>query len=173
MDTKITPRKVSLSFAAALSYFLKNKPKKYITQKYIGKKVGHSQSYIGKLAKGEREGHEETRRKIAAVYGYDGLEGKKTYEDFIIFDTEILKEKEKPSEECTKSEHEKDIMFHVILTEHKSLVEKFQNKELAYEINQTLLKIEQVDPERLEEIKEYIDLVYNRLSKKNDMANSA
>lgn len=73
------------NFAAAFHFLIKNKPKKNMTQEWIGERIGRSQSYIGKMARGERSGKETDRRKIAALYGYDGTGPGRTYDDFLEF----------------------------------------------------------------------------------------
>ena len=181
-------------FAAALSYFLKNKPRKNLTQAGIGKLIGCSQSYIGQLSRGEKGGSEFTRRKIAAIYGYDGSEPGRSYDDFIKLGHSILfvnKSKEpgkKPvhsstkvswKEETAAQEPEKtaeqaaqQTRLHIITTELKKLVDSFHNKELAYEIIKYLFEIEKQAPEKLDTIKEMIAGVYNSISRKKTALNN-
>ena len=80
-------------FAAALRFFLRkeNRPKEVLTQGEVGKRVGKSQSFIGKLSRGEMQGRESTRREIAAVYGYDGSESGRMYDDFLRFGEKLHK----------------------------------------------------------------------------------
>lgn len=147
-------------FAAAFRWLLENKPRKNLTQKGIAKKIGKTQGYIGKISRGERSGTENVRRRIAAIYGYDGTGPGCMYDDFIALGRQILT----GSEPDPKNQNEHHLK--VVDIEHRNIIEAFRNKPLAREINEKLLAIEKADPERLEEIRDYIDLIYERLERK-------
>ena len=182
------------AFAAALSFLLKNKPRKTITQTYIGLKIGKSQSYIGQLARGERAGTEETRRKIAEIYGYNKDEAGKTYDDFLKIGQKIISDRQSPQCQnygehiltssvkegkkeyrCKNSTNDllEKARLTVITTEHKNIIDSFQNKEIAYEINKKLLEIEKAAPDKLETIRAMIDGVYNTISRKKRTVNGS
>jgi phage repressor protein C with HTH and peptisase S24 domain len=75
--------RIDQSFAKALQYFRKQPEYRTYTQEKIAKLVGKSQGYVGKIERGENYGKEEIRRAIAALFGYDGSEPGKTYDDFL------------------------------------------------------------------------------------------
>lgn len=171
-------------FSAALTFFLKTKPfNKNLTQSKLGKKIGKTQSYVGKLARGESYGTEEVRRKISAVYGYDGKTQGKSYDDFISIGQNILIEKEKKSKNGLDRVNEfitpygsdknlekiKNTYLMVLIKQHQGIVEKFKDKETAYEINRLLLEIESTSPEEFEKIFNYIKMIYEFISKKEEI----
>ncbi|MCF8094439.1 MAG: helix-turn-helix domain-containing protein [Desulfobacteraceae bacterium] len=143
-------------FAAALRHFLINKPKKSLTQKKIAELTGLSQSFIGQISRGGKRGSESNRRKIAAIYGFDGTAPGKTYDDFLSLGKRLL----------NPDNNEENSSIKIVNLEHKNLIEAFQNKAAAYEINKKLLEIEKTDPDKFKEIQDYIDFIHERIEAK-------
>lgn len=145
-------------FAAALRYYLKNKPNRALTQAEVARRVGVSQSFIGKLSRNECQGKENIRRNIAAIYGYDGSGLGRTYDDFLALGKQLSGGAETVAEEQSR--------FRVLSVEHRNLIEAFADKLSAYEINKKLLEIERLDPDEFEKVKEYVDFIHARLAAK-------
>lgn len=146
-------------FAVALRHYLKNKPNRALTQAEIAKRVGASQSFIGKLSRNKCQGKECIRRKIAAVYGYDGSGPGRTYDDFLALGKQLSGNADAATEEQSQQ-------LKVLSIEHRNLIDTFTNKLGAYEINKKLLEIERIDPDEFEKIREYVDFIHARLEAK-------
>lgn len=177
---KITP------FAAALGYFLQRRHNN-LTQKKVAEKIGVGQSYISQLKDGYFEGKEERRRKIAALFGYDGSQAGKTYDDFLQLGHSIMfvEQSKRPDREAIHSsvemKWEKELLpeetenspptshmqnNNVIDLAHQDIIRKFKNKKLACEINEMIVEIEASDPEMLFEIKGYLKALRNESRKR-------
>jgi transcriptional regulator with XRE-family HTH domain len=74
--------KKTTPFSAALTYCLNFKG---LTQDAIAGEVGIGQSYVSALKRGDRQGDEEIRRKIAQAFGMG-------YEDFLGLGEKLLRD---------------------------------------------------------------------------------
>jgi len=77
------PKQVDQSFATAMRLMRKQPKYKKYTQSKIAQKLNISQGYVAKIYGGKKKGSEEVRRKIAALFDFDGSEPGRTYDDFI------------------------------------------------------------------------------------------
>lgn len=151
------------AFAAALAHFLKNKPKKHLTQKEVAELAGVRQPFISSLQKGKVTARESTKRKIAAVYGYDGCSYGKMYDDFLMVGKRLLVT---CSPQEVRDYNSKKYNNITTINAHKGIIEAFKDPDKAFEINQKLVEIEQADPDEYERVREYIELVFNRIARK-------
>lgn len=81
------PERHRKAFWAALKHFL---AQKILTQAELAEKLGVSRQYISRLASERAFGTEITRRKLAAICGFDGSTDGKGYEDFLSFGEQVL-----------------------------------------------------------------------------------
>ena len=178
--------KVAGKFATALEALMKVEN---LNQVDLANMAKVDQSFISRVLSGKIvEGRPENRDAVASALG-------KTYAGMLALGELILKEQSgeelNPVEKHQKrmllgthrpgnktfdlvfknevpgeDETEKAGILKVLSNEHRSIIDAFRDKVSAYEINKMLLEIERLDPEKFDEIRAYIDLIYNRLARK-------
>jgi transcriptional regulator with XRE-family HTH domain len=140
MERRITP------FSKALIHFIETG--KNVTQTKISKTTGIKQGMISGMKTGKRKGTEDSRRSIAAFFN-------KTYEEFLEIGQKLIDSENKaiisstdspPTLQTTVSERP------IVLTEHQKMVKRFIDPKRGNHLNQILLKIEELDPDALDEI---------------------
>jgi transcriptional regulator with XRE-family HTH domain len=169
-------------FQEAFEYLLKNKPRKNLTQKLKSDRIGLSQAQISKVATGTSATTEEKRRKIAALYGYDGSAPGRMYDDFLKIGSKIIHAKENDSlgtifvdidefNDYERGENNEvnlqETILKIIALQHKNLIDNFDNKQLAYEINRMLIEIEKRDPDAFKRLEKIVSLFYEEIMKKD------
>jgi hypothetical protein len=127
-------------FSAALDYYLR--VKKY-TNKRFGDLVGYSGAMIDAIRHERSPGVETKRRDMAKKLGFD-------YEAFIKEGEALLRQ---------NSDIETGPKVISIADKHKEIIDMFENKPLALEINQILLQIERQNPSDLKLAKELISVL--------------
>lgn len=140
MERRITP------FSKALIHFIETG--KNVTQTKISKTTGIKQGMISGMKAGKRKGTEDGRRAIAAFFN-------KTYEEFLeigqkLIDSEnkaILSSTDSPSTLQTTVSKKS-----VNSSEYQKMVRRFIDPKRGNHLNQILLKIEELDPDALDEI---------------------
>jgi transcriptional regulator with XRE-family HTH domain len=128
------------AFSKALRYFIENG--KNITQAKIAKHTGIKQGMISGMKTGKRWGTEESRRAIAAFFN-------KPYEEFLTVGEQLLETENSLS--ATHAQSASNITN--MADKHKALIDEYQQKELALEINHLLVEIERKNPALLTIIK--------------------
>jgi len=161
-------------FGAALRLF--RKKKKNLTQPKLAKVIGISQAMISRIEVGLDEGSSETREKITNYFGIP-------YDDFLeagrqqlfhyavppedvpgIVAKEIERQLAKnstpaPTNDLDNHKNQKNKLHH-------AEINKFVDQKTAFSINQKLVLIEKLDPDKLKEINEDIEVALNRLRSK-------
>jgi transcriptional regulator with XRE-family HTH domain len=136
------------AFHRALRYFIDNG--KNITQTRISKATGIKQGMISGMKTGKRYGTEDNRRKVADFF-------RKPYDEFIEIGQRLIDAENKaglstPADTSPVQRRSTDTGNMVELSEHQVMVTRFKDPERGKEINETLLKIEELDPDVLDEI---------------------
>jgi transcriptional regulator with XRE-family HTH domain len=131
------------AFSKALAHFISTG--KNITQAKISAETKIKQSMISGMKTGKRAGTEKTRRLVAAFFNKEYEEFLKIGEKLLTAETNIDVQPTPPETNVSTIEHE-----------HVKVVQQFQQKELALEINHLLLEIEQHNPSLLEVIKQQL-----------------
>jgi len=134
-------RKFIKPFAAALDHFIRIKGE---TNDSVGEAVKYPSKgkAIDQIRNERSDGKYEYRKAIAKHFGY-------TLDAFIDFGEALILQKNEPPGKPVNVTSLSDL--------HKALIDKFQQKELALEINSELLTLEAMDPERLKKVLEYIE----------------
>lgn len=122
-------------FKEALEFFLAKK--NIWTQTWLAKKTGVKQQTISKILNGISQGKETNRIKIARAFKMDLL-------SFLNKGKQIFNKKNGIQ---PLSNHN---------TEHHSIIDKFQNQQLASEINHTLVELEKIDSQELDDALFYL-----------------
>lgn len=141
-------------------------------------KVG--EAVVSDLMSGNRNYGERSHLKIANAFG-------KTLEDFYLIGIaleeghpigdinpyDIFPPKNTDVPKKPRPKKPKQAKVKVLSAEHKGLIDSFQNKKAAYEINKNLITIERIDGEEFERIKEYIEFIRTRLESKKIAGNGS
>jgi len=99
---------------------------------------------ISGMKTGKRWGTEESRRAIAGFFN-------KSYEDFLSVGNKLIQaEKTLNTQPATLPNKPP------VLSIHHQIIEQFEQKELALEINQGMLELERMNPDELKEVAKYV-----------------
>ena len=118
-------------FQEALNHFLKQK--KMWTQSWLADKVGVSQQTISNISKGTNAGRENTRLKIANAFNT-------SYIDFLLAGKRIYEQKNRIVNLSRDNSY------------HHSVIDEFENNELAAKFSEILVKIEKKDKKTFERL---------------------
>lgn len=132
-------RQITDPFAYALDHYMRIER---MTNDELGTAVGYKNgNMISAIRLGKTSGSESRRRAIAKKFGFS-LDG------FIKEGERLMALPPRPAEKPNNTGNNNI----TTISEHQKLVTRFQNPQLGKEINETLLKIETLDPEVLDEI---------------------
>lgn len=174
----LMPKQVDQSFSVAMQLMREHPKYKNYTQTRIAKELGITQGYVGKIYRGEKKGTEEVRRRIAALFGFDGSKPGKTYDDFLNIgrNSILIEESKRPDRKPVHSDtqtvwsseptNNEALKIKPIQQDHKCLIDAFLDQKTAYDINKKLLDLEKHDPEKYKAIKSYIDYLHDQLGAK-------
>lgn len=120
--------------------------------------------FLSQIKKGERVSSSKVQFNLAQVMGI-------SYEDMLALgrelinqnDSEKIKDPEEDSEKIGEDNKPKPTVVHI---DHMKIVEQFQDKKTAYDINRKLLEIEREAPELYKEIKNFIDYNHQKIDRK-------
>lgn len=118
-----------------------------------------SKAYLSQLMSGVRRASFQTQVAIAKSFSFD-------YYKFLEFGEKLLANKSSDEDAIAPGKKEGTPKLHPIQQEHKGLIDRFINKETAYDINKKLLEIEKADPNKFKEIQDYVDFIYQRIESK-------
>ena len=178
-------------FSAALTYLLSKNKK--ITQTKLAEEIEMSQSYISALKNGEKDGSEDTRRKISEIFGYH-------YNDFLKLGEWVIKNNDqqniniknqipkeaqpelyiqkmtedfvknlskfyypKPLDETSSTENQPISFKNEHHKKHALVINGFTDHKEPLEINEYLVKIQKIKPSRLKKIKDIVKLELKEL----------
>jgi transcriptional regulator with XRE-family HTH domain len=133
------------AFRRALIYFIENG--KNITQAKISAGTGIKQGMISGMKTGKRWGTEESRRAIAEYFG-------KQYEEFLSIGAQLIDAENALALQSQATPATGNLTH--IDQQHADVIKKFQNRELALEINHILTEIERIDPDELRAVASYL-----------------
>ncbi|MCF8025827.1 MAG: helix-turn-helix domain-containing protein [Desulfobacteraceae bacterium] len=142
-----------LCFLEALKYKIKKEGRG--GQQRVAIDAGISKAYLSQLLAEVRRAGFKTQVSIARAFGFD-------YYKFLEFGEKLLSNSKIDVAESQGG----PTGLYAIQHEHKDLIDKFINKETAYEINKKLLEIERNDPDKFREIQDYIDFIHERIKAK-------
>jgi transcriptional regulator with XRE-family HTH domain len=134
----ITPKQINERFHAMLEEKMKDYGRGF--NKFLHIETGISTGYLSEILAGTKPGSPETQMKICEALEIE-------YQS-LVANTHVGSAKEASS-----------VTF---LEQHRCLLKEFENQELALEINQMLLRIEQVSPDKLETAKGVLEAVFKQ-----------
>ncbi|HKK67929.1 MAG TPA: hypothetical protein VJ946_06940 [Bacteroidales bacterium] len=133
-------KKFTKPFAAAMAHYMRLKD---ITNSEMGERVGYSGVMIDAIKHERSDGVEDKRRLIAKELGFDN------YDAFINEGENIIKGQRVATIPRLPNKPP-------VLSIHHQIIEQFQQKELALEINQGMLELERMNPDELKEVAKYV-----------------
>jgi transcriptional regulator with XRE-family HTH domain len=141
MENMAKQKKYSRPFSKAVDYYARVHA---MTNESLAEKVGYPNGQMLQAIRAERSnGSEPMRRAIAQYFGF-------SLDDFIKEGERLIREQHvHPAAPVPGNLTRID-------QQHTDVIKKFQNRELALEINEILLEIEQADPDKLEEVKDVL-----------------
>lgn len=166
------------ALSKALSELLRRT--KGATQIKVGKHAGISQPYVSDLKNGDRDGGIELWEKISEYFGM-------AYDDFYNFGKKIIEIESEtnsiqvpipqikftgtPPEIITGSPPQRRKTDIETQTDknHQELVGRFKDKELALQLNQMLITIEQRAPEKMAVVEAYLKGVVDSLPEEDTL----
>jgi transcriptional regulator with XRE-family HTH domain len=142
MENMAKQKTYSRPFSKAVDYYVRIKA---LTNNDLAKAVGYPNGQMIQAIRNERSnGGESKRRAIAQYFGF-------SLDDFIQEGERLIMKQEQedsPAPDTGNLTH--------IDQQHADVIKKFQNRELALEINSELVGLEYIDPSRLEKVLDYI-----------------
>ena len=145
MKMAIKNKKFTKPFSAALDRYIRITG---TTNNEVGLAVGYKSGgkAIDQIRNERSDGREKYRRAIAKHFGFK-------YQDFINLGKKII-DSQTDIKESIHSEIDIDIAAPTDITteRHRQVIERFQQKDLALEINEELADLEDLDASQLKEI---------------------
>lgn len=148
---------------------------KYLIERYwkgregvLANNAGISPAFLSRIKNSHKVASAQTQYQISKAL-------KKPYEEILALGRALQstkKESDTVNENITdyRCDNKANILS-MLITEHQNLIESFQDKKGAYDLNRKLIEIEKKMPEAYEKIKEIVDIYYRDLKRKKRTVN--